>query len=165
MTKNWTFRSPIRPLLPRKFYSGWLVSGDVGTYARMGRSRTKRAAVGCLALLLQLAAGLEAPLDLNLCIAEDGHTVLELAHADGACIREVERHHREWEALDPEGIAHPLCRDLNLSSSECGPASSELRIGSLAMVVSVPTDDVLSLVATRLSHLAAAAHAATVAER
>ena len=165
VTKKWASMPANRPLLPREFYSGWIVSGDLGTYGWMGRSRTKRAAVGCLALLLQLAAGFEAPLDLNLCIAEDGHTVLELAHAEGACIREVERHHREWEALDFGGIAHHPCRDLNLSSSECGPASSEPRIGSLAMVVSVSTDDVLSLVATRFSHLAAGAHAAAVLQR
>lgn len=131
----------------------------------MHRRRTKRAAVSCLALLLQLAAGLEAPFDLNLCIAEDGHTVLELAHADGACTQEVERHHPELEALDPEEFAHHPCRDLNFSTSECGPASAEPRIGLLASVASAPAAGALSHAAARVSHLGDAVHPPAVLQR
>ena len=133
--------------------------------ARMHRRRTQRAAVGCLALLLQLAAGLEAPFDLNLCIAEDGHTVLELSHADGRCTQEVERHHPEWGALDPDEFAHHPCRDLSLRTSQCGPSSSHPRIRSLANVVANPAGAEAADAVARVSHFGEAAHAPAVLQR
>lgn len=84
-----------------------------------------RSVVVCLAAVLQLAAS--APLDLNLCIAEDGHAGLEVAHGDGKCLSEVTRHHPHQGAFAEADLDHHPCRDLSLETDECGPGSSSPR--------------------------------------
>lgn len=124
----------------------------------MRRRFTRRALVGCLAVLFQLAAGLEAPFDLNLCIADDGHTVLEIGHAGGACRNEIERHHPGLASFDLEELAHHPCRDLSLRAGECGPGSSQPRLGQLASFVVASARVDLAGGATRVSHEGIASH-------
>lgn len=101
---------------------------------------TRRASIALLASLLQLIAGIESAMGLSLCIAEDGHTSLELAHADDTCALEVERHHPQLDEIDAEELAEHPCRDLNLHMSECGPGSTEPEIAPLvtANVLAIP---------------------------
>ncbi len=103
-----------------------------------GRS-TRRASIALLASLLQLIAGVESAMGLSLCIAEDGHASLELAHADETCALEVERHHPELDEIGAEELAEHPCRDLSLHMSECGPGSSEPEIAPL-VAATVPAD-------------------------
>lgn len=65
---------------------------------------------------------------LSLCIAQDGHTSLELAHAEDTCALEVERHHPGLDEIGAEEFAEHPCRDLNLQMSECVPGSTEPEI-------------------------------------
>ncbi len=58
--------------------------------------------------------GLGAPFGLNLCIAVDGHTTIEAAHAARDCSSEVRRHHPEIEGHDAHEAAHHPCKDVNL---------------------------------------------------
>ena len=77
---------------------------------RLCRSKT------VLALLVLLLVGLEVPAGLALCVADDGHAAIELAHAEQPCTSHLLRHHPEVPALglaasDLDG--HP-CRDIPL---------------------------------------------------
>ena len=76
-----------------------------GYSQRMSGRSTRRASIALLASLLQLIAGVESAMGLSLCIAEDGHASLELAHADETCALEVERHHPELDEIFPAGEA------------------------------------------------------------
>lgn len=48
-----------------------------------------------LVLVLQLLGGILPGSSLVLCVAADGHTAVEVAHADGRCIADYQRHHPE----------------------------------------------------------------------
>jgi hypothetical protein len=73
-------------------------------------SRRRHAGI-VLRLLIVLLAGLELPAGLSICVAEDGHATIEVAHAELPCTSHLERHHPD-DAVEANHLgAHP-CRDL-----------------------------------------------------
>ena len=77
----------------------------------MKRGHLQRAAK--LLVVLQLVVGL-APSGFNLCVAADGHTALELSHAEMPCVRDIERHHPGEEVFGAQEFARHPCEDVPL---------------------------------------------------
>ncbi len=73
-----------------------------------------RAALGWLAILLQLIVSVEVSFGLNLCVAEDGHTTLEFGHSELPCVQDSLRHHPDDEAIDAHELTRHPCQDLPL---------------------------------------------------
>ena len=91
----------------------------------MKRGHLRRAAK--LLVLLQLVVGL-APSGFSLCVAADGHTALELSHAELPCLRHIARHHPGEKVLDANEFARHPCEDVPLL--ETGPyrATDNIRL-------------------------------------
>lgn len=71
-------------------------------------------------LVLLLAAQLPlgaVPGGLNLCVANDGHTAVELAHGTAPCMREAQRRHSSVRG-EPQEIERPPCRDVSLRPAD-----------------------------------------------
>ena len=67
-----------------------------------------------LRVILLLAMGVQGPFGLTLCLADDGHAILELAHGAAPCASEVRRHHPDAETLAEHEFARHPCRDVPL---------------------------------------------------
>lgn len=82
------------------------------------------AGIRVLVLALQLFGGIFPSSTLVLCVAADGHTDVEVAHAGGRCLTDYQRHHPEVTgacALDQHG-----CVDVILSQQPlCSTVASE----------------------------------------
>ena len=77
---------------------------------------------------LQLLVGLNGPFGIGLCVAEDGHTTLELRHADTRCGVDARRHHSEVEVLDAAEFERHPCRDIPLLESRPCSRTAETRL-------------------------------------
>jgi hypothetical protein len=73
-------------------------------------SRPRRAGI-VLRLLIVLLAGLELPAGLSVCVADDGHATIELAHAELPCTSHVRRHHPD-SVVEANHLGEHPCRDL-----------------------------------------------------
>ncbi len=82
----------------------------------MTKRRNRRGrAIGWLVVAIQLLISVEAPVGLNLCIAEDGHTAIEFSHAQQpSCNRDSERHHPGEQVSDAHDVARHPCNDVPL---------------------------------------------------
>lgn len=67
-----------------------------------------------LRVVLLLAMSVQSPFGLTLCLADDGHAVLELTHGAALCASEIRRHHPEAEILAEHEFARHPCRDVPL---------------------------------------------------
>lgn len=77
----------------------------------MARSRTNRGIV-LLGLMLQLIAS--AGPSVALCVAGDGHTALEVAHAQPYCLTDYCRHHSDSDEVS-DIDQHRCCTDIVMS--------------------------------------------------
>jgi hypothetical protein len=73
------------------------------------RPDKKRAMRKALVLLL---GALELPVGLSLCIAEDGHSTIELAHAAVPCTSHFQRHHPGATEVEANHLDEHACRDV-----------------------------------------------------
>jgi len=73
------------------------------------RRKQRRSVLGVFTLLL---AVLELPVGLSLCIAEDGHSTIELAHAGAPCTSHFQHHHPDASAVEPNHLDEHPCRDV-----------------------------------------------------
>jgi hypothetical protein len=70
-----------------------------------------------LCAVIQLVASIQPALGLRLCVADDGHTAVELAHADPECLGELRRHHPGAGAFSGDELAPHSCRDVSIVES------------------------------------------------
>ena len=91
----------------------------------------RRPTVGALVFLL---VALELPAGLSLCIADDGHSTIELAHAASPCTSHFQRHHPGAGAVEANHLDDHPCRDIPLleasirrEASSCRAANAEAR--------------------------------------
>ncbi len=88
------------------------------------RAPAIRVIATALGLTLAVSAG-GASADWTLCVGDDGHTTLELAHAGSDCLTEDRRHHPKRSAPDMGGPSHHGCRDVPLVEGDSGHVSSQ----------------------------------------
>lgn len=83
------------------------------------------AAVTCVAVLvLQLLGAILPGSSLVFCVAADGHTAVEVAHADGRCLTDYQRHHPH--ATDTCDFDRHACVDVVLSQQPlCSTAARD----------------------------------------
>jgi len=92
------------------------------------RRRYRIAGAAWLFIGLQLLAGAGGPLGVELCVADDGHTSIELAHAELPCAGDVRRHHSPARTVDAVDLERHPCRDVPLLESRSHTGSSENRL-------------------------------------
>jgi hypothetical protein len=95
-----------------------------------------------LCAVVQLVASVQPALGLRLCVADDGHTTVELAHAGPECPEEIRRHHPDAGAFSGDELAPHSCRDVSIVESRLhrlvvshrsdGPAAVALGASSFA---------------------------------
>jgi len=90
--------------------------------------RRQIAKVAWIFIGLQLLVGLNGPFGIDLCVAEDGHTTVELTHADTQCGVDAWRHHSEVEVLDSSELERHPCRDVPLLQSRPCTRTADARL-------------------------------------
>jgi hypothetical protein len=78
------------------------------------RHRRLSIVVTWLGILVHLGIAAAAAPGLVLCVADDGHVVLETAHADARCTTDYERHHPEPAADAASDVDRHACTDTEL---------------------------------------------------
>jgi hypothetical protein len=70
-----------------------------------------------LCAAMQVIASIQPALGLNLCLADDGHTTFELAHAEPGCLEEIRRHHPDGDVSAGDELTPHSCRDFSIVES------------------------------------------------
>jgi hypothetical protein len=91
-----------------------------------------------LCAAIQLVASIQPALGLNLCVADDGHTTFELAHAEPGCAEELRRHHPDADTFDGDELAPHSCRDVSIVERRLHRLLASHQIDVLAAVALVP---------------------------
>lgn len=82
-----------------------------------------------MAAWLQILTGIGVERGFALCIAEDGHAAIEVAHLEESCATEVDRHRGPTAAGLGELDRHP-CTDVALSQPSLRPSLEALPLDS-----------------------------------
>jgi len=90
-----------------------------------------------LCAVLQLLTSVQPALGLSLCLADDGHSTFERAHAQVGCLEEIRRHHPEADAVDDGELARHACRDVSITERRLHRASTSHGLGLPAVAVLV----------------------------
>jgi hypothetical protein len=102
-----------------------------------------------LCAAIQVVASIQPALGLSLCVADDGHTTFELAHADPGCAEELRRHHPDAESFAGDELMPHSCRDVSIVESRLHRLVGSHRLDVPAAVALVPPS-VAGLCAPRL---------------
>lgn len=89
------------------------------------RSWARRYVAAVLCALIPFSVGGASSIDWTLCLADDGHATLELAHGDSECWTDVRRHHDGPGALETSELDHHTCNDIPIIDGREGHASSK----------------------------------------
>jgi hypothetical protein len=90
-----------------------------------------------VAVLVFLLAALELPAGLSLCIAADGHSTIELAHAASPCTSHFQRHHPGAATVEANHLDDHTCRDVPLlegSARRDAPSSHSVSAEAHALI-------------------------------
>lgn len=88
--------------------------------------------------MIVLLAGLELPTGLSVCVAEDGHATIEVAHAELPCTSHLRRHHPDG-AVEASHLGEHPCRDLPFlgESARRDASGSRLVVADVAAISTV----------------------------
>lgn len=116
--------------------------------------RRQIARVAWIFIGLQLLVGLNGPFGIGLCVAEDGHTTIELTHADTQCGADARRHHSDMEVLDSSEFERHPCRDVPLLQSRPCTRAADARLVPPAAAALPVVPPCLPQGSVQVSHIA-----------
>ena len=90
--------------------------------------------------LLSLTVSLHPARGLVLCMAEDGHATLELAHPESDCVGDAQRHHPDERSFAADELKRHPCVDVALPASQSyrAPKAPSCSTASLSFLPAVP---------------------------
>jgi len=91
--------------------------------SRATRKSLRRHVASILCAILSASSGAAGTVHWNLCVADDGHSTIEVSHGDSDCWTEVRRHHAGTTALDRTELGRHSCTDIPIVEAGAGHTS------------------------------------------